>query len=161
MSGLGLQRIFCKGGSFSVVDKYLGCTFICTSRASGRGIIMETGSTDLSSEQSCIVTNWLFSPFKERMSLGFGFSLQMKSQNLEGSSLCRIYTPESSLCLSGLIVAFHDIFLAIHRFKIIVKEYYPMHCFLLQRLWSAADWDHSYFANNVVISSMNLCSKCL
>ena len=44
---------FLQGGSFPVVDKYLGCTFICTSRASGRGIItMDTGYTDLSTEQT-------------------------------------------------------------------------------------------------------------
>ena len=100
LSCLGWQWISYKGGSFPVVDKYLGCTFICTSRTSGRGIIMYTGNTDLSSEQTCIVTNWLISPFTERMSLGFGFNLQMQSQKLQGSSLCRIYTLESSLCLS-------------------------------------------------------------
>ena len=99
-SCLGWQWISYKWGSFSVVDKYLGCTFICTSRTSGRGIIMYTSNTDLSSEQTCIVTNWLISPFTERMSLGFGFNLQMQSQKLQGSSLCRIYTLESSLCLS-------------------------------------------------------------
>ena len=49
---------FLQGGSFPVVDKYLGCIFICTSRASGRGIItMDTGYTDLSTEQTYIVTN--------------------------------------------------------------------------------------------------------
>ena len=41
---LGWQWVSYKWCSFPVVDKHLRSNFICTSRASGRGIIMETGS---------------------------------------------------------------------------------------------------------------------
>ena len=59
LSWLGWQWISYRGGSFRVVDECLGWTFVCTTRASERGIIMDTGITDLSSEQTYIVTNYM------------------------------------------------------------------------------------------------------
>ena len=56
----GWHWISYKGGRFPVVEEYLRCTFICISRASERGIIMDTDSTDLSSEQTYIVAQNYF-----------------------------------------------------------------------------------------------------
>ena len=151
LSCLGWQWISYKVGSLPVVDKYQGYTFICTTRASGRGIIMDTGSTDLSSEQTYIVANYLISPFTEIMSL----RIQMKKQNHQGSSLCWIYTLEPSLCLSiqDSVTAFQITFFCFKHWK----ECYFLSFF--SKNGGQPMMIHSYFPYNIAMSSMNFCSK--
>ena len=135
------------------MDKYLGCTFICSSRASGRGIIMDTGSTVLISEQTLYRYQLTNQSIHRKNIPKFWLQLHIKRQNLRGSSLCRIYTIEPSL------------FLSIHCD-------FSGHIFLYQMVKESSAFffsknggqlmmmmDHSYFPYNIVICRINFCSK--